>query len=406
MENAEVIVVGRNYCNILTTIRALGKAGYQPHIIRLVKDKPNRLNILNWLRPEKYSKYARSFQYIELFGDEKNFLSQIMQFADESKHKLLFPTDDYSVYIIDKNLDKLSKYFYTQNIGGKKGEILRMMSKSEQKEIAKKYGLDILESVVVRSEDGKYTLPTNVPYPCFVKSNINTGGAKKKMTRCVNEEELRSALSSFSVNGDFEVIVEEYAEIFAEYALLGVSTKQRTLIAGGFRTIAGGHKERKGVAMAGEIVHNGELQAIYDKCCNFICSLNYTGMFDIDFIELKNRKIIFTELNFREGASTQAFTEAGINMPGIMADYLSKGTLHDDNRIETFNNIFFVNEKVLIEELAHGDIDIRTARHYLQKANCFFIQDDNDIKPYQHFKKFYIFALILRPIYWFKSKKH
>ena len=279
------------------------------------------------------------------------------------------------------------------------------MDKNEQKNLAKEYGIPMLSSVLIRCKNGKYQIPEEVVYPCFVKPNISMNSTKAKMAKCKDKSELNALLSAYAEKEDFEMLVEEYVDIQEEYSLLGISTKSRVIAPGIFRVIEGGHKERKGVTITGETVSSDSFETIIAQCVKYIESLNYTGLFDVDLIQTKEGKIYFIELNFRAGASTHVFTKTGVNLPGIFADYLIHGKIIGETDIDIHPGTRFVSEKVLIEEYARSDANIRTVRKYMDQADVCFIKDSQDPGPYKYFRKYYFIATLMRIPYRLRDKR-
>ena len=138
------------------------------------------------------------------------------------------------------------------------------------------------------------------------------------MQKCNDRDELVKILDKHAEKSDFEMLIEEYAEIKKEYSILGISTKEKTIAPCMFCVLEGGNRERKGVSISGEIIDTDLFKEIIDSCIKYVDSLNYTGIFDIDLIETQSGEVYFIELNFRAGASTHAFTSIGVNLPGML----------------------------------------------------------------------------------------
>ena len=236
----------------------------------------------------------------------------------------------------------------------------------------------------------------NLIYPCFIKPNVSMNSTKAKMCRCETKEELHAVLSSYAAREDFQMLVEEFADIRAEYSVLGVSTPDGTVAPGLFRVLEGGHRERKGVAITGQTVPCAQMQAVLDAMVRFIASLEYTGLFDVDLIETADGRVYFIELNFRAGASTHVFTETGVNLPGMFADNLLRGVPIDLHCCVEKTGQRFVSEKVLMEEFARSDISWKKVKEYMAAADVCFIRDEKDPGPYRYFKKFYLVAALMR----------
>ena len=399
-----VVVAGRNYGNILTMSRDLGQAGYAVKVLRVYKKKPSRLNLLAGMKPDARSRYVSAFSECVVNGEAQKIVSRLMDMA-AGERMLLMPVDDYTACVIDENWDTLSKQYFIPNVGEKRGEISRLMDKNEQKRLAAAFNLPMLQSVLVTAHDGAYTLPECIRYPCFIKPNVSMKSTKGKMQKCDDEAQLRKVLDHYAKTEDFEILVEEFARIRTEYSILGISTKDTIASPGFFRATEGGHKERKGVALTGEMVDAAPYRSIIDACSRFIRSLGYTGLFDVDLIEDEDGKVYFVELNFRAGASTHVLTDSGVNLPGMLADYLVKGiAVNGDCRVHESGKRF-VSEKVLLEEFARSDADVKKVKRCMRDADVHFIRDEKDPAPYRYFRRFYAVAALMRLPYRMRDRK-
>lgn len=404
-QGIKVVVAGRNYGNILTMTRALGEAGYVVDVLRVIKKQPSRLNLLARMEPDVYSKYVSEFHRCVVNGEVQKIVSKLLDMADGNEKILLVPVDDYTACVIDSAYNKLTDYYIVPNVERQEGRIVRLMDKNEQKLIAVNYDLPMLKSVLIKAKDGKFDIPQETPYPCFIKPNMSMSSTKSKMTKCNNKEELETILSKYAQKEDFEMLVEEFADIKAEYSVLGVSTPGKTIAPCVFEVIAGGHRERTGVTIVGEAVDASRFEYIIQKCCAFIHAIGYTGLFDVDLLETKDGKVYFIELNFRAGASMHLFTKTGVNLPGIFADYFMKDKQMTDVSAKESIGKRFVSEKVLLEEYARNDVGIAEIVSYLKHTEVHFVKDNLDQKPYRYFRKFFIIAMLMKIPYYIKDKR-
>ena len=398
------VVAGRNYCNILAMSRALGKSGYDVEVLRIFKTKPGRTRLLRRMKPDAFSRYVREYHECIADNDTGRIADWLVRHAAGNHGKLLLPSDDYSAWAVDETLDELRKFYVVPSIADKAGAISRLMDKNEQKKLAAAFNLPMLQSTVIKSEGGHYEIPAGIVFPCFIKPNISMNSTKAKMRKCSDMDELAEILNGYAASGDFEILAEEYADIKNEYSLLGVSTSDGVAAPCLFRTVRGGHRERKGVALMGETMPCEGLKAIIDKCCRFIKSLDYTGLFDADFIETADGEIYFIELNFRAGASMHAFTETGVNLPGMFADNVIKGVEFKENCVVAETGKLFISEKVLMEEYARNDASKAEIKNWMNEADIHFVKDDNDPGPYKYFRRFYAVAGLMRVLYRVRDK--
>ena len=400
-----VVVTGRNYCNILAMSRALGKAGYDVEVLRIFKTKPGRFKMLRRMKPGAHSRYVRAYHECIADNDAGCIADWLISNSAGNPGRLLMPSDDYSAWAADEKLDELRKFYVVPSIADEAGAISRLMDKNEQKKLAAAFNLPMLQSTVIKSEGGHYEIPAGIVFPCFIKPNISMNSTKAKMRKCSDMDELAEILNGYAASGDFEILAEEYADIKNEYSLLGVSTSGGIAAPCLFRTVRGGHRERKGVALMGETMPCEGLKAIIDKCCRFIKSLDYTGLFDADFIETADGEIYFIELNFRAGASMHAFTETGVNLPGMFADNVIKGVELKENCVVAETGKLFISEKVLMEEYARNDASKAEIKNWMNEADIHFVKDDNDPGPYKYFRRFYAVAGLMRVLYRVRDKR-
>ncbi len=401
-QKTSAVVIGRNYCNILTTARALGEAGYEVKAVKVFKSKPSPLKFLRTMKPEAKSKYIKSYTEIIATDDEISVSDYLCKTGDEKNKKLLIPVDDYVCSAIDKAYDDVNKYYFAPSVNGTQGRLVELMDKQKQKDIAKNFDIPMLQSWLIKSANGTFDIPDNIKYPCFIKPNVSMLSTKNTMAKCDSKDELNALLTKYASKGDFEMLVEEFANIKQEYSILGVSANGEVLSPGVIKVIEGGHHERKGVAIIGETVCVDKFSDIIASCDKFIKSLCYNGMYDIDLIETVDGDIYFVELNFRAGASTYALNKCGVNIYGLYADSITKNKQFTDTQC-VYESKKFVSEKVLMEEFARGDMTASTVKKYMKMADIHFVKDDNDKKPYKYFKKFYFCSAILRILYKIKG---
>ena len=396
-----VLVVGRNYSTNLFLARSIGEAGFETEVLR-VYQKPSRIRRI--LAPDAYSKYVKNYQVIVTNRKPERLVKKLQYMADPLRKMLLIPADDLVTSIVDSNYDLLSEHYLMPNIQGKEGAITHLMSKNAQKRIAEEAGLPVVNSCVIRAKKGHFKIPESVTYPCFVKPNISKNSAKIRMCRCDSEEELAATLTEFSRKKPIEMLVEDYLEIKHEYSLLGLSTKDGVLAPGYFVADRGGHKERRGVAMTGIMLPIDTDPELVEKMKDFVARLGYEGLFDIDLIETQDGQMFFTEINFRYGASGEAITQAGLNLPGMFADYMLSGKPVDTSLQLAHTGQHFVSEKIMIDEYMHGFIPYSEMSKLQQEADIHFIMDEQDPKPYRHFKEVFAVAPLLK-LYFKKKEK-
>lgn len=398
-EKPRVMVTGRNYSSNLCMARSLGEAGYDVEVLRIFQVRPRRKNLMKKIKPDAYSKYIKAYYSFVSRRSSKRIVKRLISLADLDNKMLLIPADDLLASIVDDYYQELSEYYFLPNVNQNPGEMKRLMNKEVQKNLAKDAGLPVINSCVIKTKNGEFTIPESVNYPCFIKPNISKNSSKKRMRKCDSREELRETLEEFSARKDIEMLVEDYVDIAKEYSILGVCAKDAVAGPGLFVAERGGHDARRGVALIGRVLPSDYLGTLLDDCNKFIASLNFEGLYDVDLIETTDGELYFVEVNMRFGASGYAITKCGVNLPGMYADYVLFGKPIDTNCKMAEVDKTFVSEKVMIDEYLNNFITKADMKNIMDSVDIHFVKNDQDPQAYKHFKKFYWIVAVMRKIY-------
>lgn len=383
---SRVIVIGRNYCNNLCMARSLGEAGYEVEIVKIFSKVADKKDSRLSLHPEAYSKYVKSYREVTMSGNSRKIANALISMADPRCKLPIIPTDDVAAYILDEFYDDISKYFITQNVSEKQGEVVNLMGKKLQSELASQAGLTVTNSCIIKTKKGNLEIPEGINYPCFIKPNISRRTSKTRMRRCENETELRTALQEMSDSLSIEILVEDYLEIKREISVLGMSAGGNVRIAGAFAAESGGTAARKGVAVVGKTIDVNELGVALSGIDKFVNALNYKGLFDIDLVEDVEGKLYFVEINMRYGASGYVMTECGVNLPAEYIKWIKSGQ-KENNSTTVKKDVKFASEKILLEELKENNLKSEEVDELAKNIDVWFIKNDKDKNPYSYFKK-------------------
>ena len=403
-DTQRIIVVGRNYCSNLTMARALGDAGYEVEVLRVFQYKPRVMSLAKYIRVDAYSRHIKAYHTCIARGKSKRIIKKLINIADKDNKMLLIPVDDLVADVVDVYMEKLKPYYIMSNVNGIPGELSRMMSKEVQKDLAIKAGLPMVNGCVIRTVNGNFEIPSTVTYPCFIKPNISKNAFKTHMQKLESEEELRAWIGKLASKKDIEMLVEDYINIDKEYALLGVSTREKTIAPGYLALEKMGHDARRGVAMLGRVVSCEEDKALIDSIIKFVSSLNFEGLFDVDLVRTKEGKLLFTELNLRFGGSGYAVTKSGVNLPAMFANYMLKGEPINSNCTVTKVGKMFINEKVMLDEYLYDYISLDEMKEMMRNTDIHFVKDEHDGGAFKHFKQFYDLAVCLKLLLRLKLK--
>ena len=397
-----VVVAGRNYCSNLSMAKALGKAGYRVEVVHVYNSSAKKALLSMLVNPfsDAYSKYVQAFHICVTRHNSNYIYAKLRKIANRKEKMLLIPTDDLVASVVDNKLKQLKRYYLIPNIKGKAGEINRLMSKSRQKRLAVEAGIPVVNGQLIRVTRRRgvnsFTIPEGVNYPCFIKPNVSMRSSKSKMQVCNSAEELEAALRDFSRKKSFSVMAEDLVDIAREYSILGVSTRDCAIGPGLFVAEIGGKEDRRGVAVTGRTLPSDALEPLTGKLVDFVGTLDFTGLYDIDLIEDTKGNIYFAEINLRFGASGYAFVESGLNLPGMFAEHMFTGRPLKKNVSNPMPDKTFVSERGLLEEYTNNTMTRKEVDEIIESCDICFIKDPDDPKPFRHFKRYFIPATLRR----------
>lgn len=391
--NKTAVLIGHNFNSILGLARALGSNGWKVSAIRTGYKKKKSI-VGNWgLFPESRSKYISFYRRMD--GNNTKELLQVLKelSTEESPKGILLPVDDLSAAFIDENLDVLSDLYYVPNVNGTQGEVIRLMDKYYQKQMAIKADLPVPRGWSIRIEGGSYNIPDGIVYPCFAKTETPILDRKLFMGKCSSKPELIKLLNRTAKVCDCEMLIEEYIPIEKEYGCVGVSDGIRVCIPGITEKTMLGHGTNAGVTVCGKIHIPDEYPETSDKMKEFIASTGFQGIFDIDLYEADGI-MYFNELNVRMGAEGVGTLLAGINLAQMFADIVQ-----NEGRNVNFDAkarpITFVNERPLYSDYGENYISWRQCREAVRSVDqrCIYAKDDKG--PYYD-SVFYIFRQLAK----------
>lgn len=380
MKKETVVIIGQNYNTSLGLIKALGECGYRCEVGKRVKDIPRLAT------PELKSKYVDRYIYLKT-EDDHLMVSRIIEiFSVSGTKKILIPSDDYCAALIDRNLEKLARYFIFPNVKGKSCEVERLMDKLYQKKLIRQYGINVVDSYVVDCRDkSNIRIPHELKYPCFIKPLTSAGKPKILIEKCNTEIDLQRALNNISEFYGCEMLVEQYVEIEKEYTIPGIAIGNEVIIPALLEKNKTGSGYHKGVTISGTVESIGSCRDTINGIKQFVRDSGYQGIFDVELLFSKDI-YYFNEMNLRYGAAGYALTYSGINLPGMYADYVSGKTI---GAVDTNMNLKFgkkfVNEKAAWEYYIAGYGTFREYIKTLLSTDIHFITTFKDIGPYIYF---------------------
>lgn len=373
-----IVVIGQNYCTSLGVIKALGEAGYRVEVGKRVIGKHN------FRTPEMKSKYVDKAIFLQTGPDTKMINTIVQHFAVSDGKKILIPADDFCVALIDRHLNELSQYFMLPHVKHEQGAASRLMDKSAQNAWAKKCGIKVANSVIIKvSQKEAVVIPENTPYPCMTKPIESVGHPKSYIRKCANCDELTAHISRVAQEQECSLLVEQFIEIEKEYTIPGVAIGNTVIIPAAIEKFRTGDGHHKGVTISGVVKNSDVLGGIVGKLKSFVGKTGFQGIFDIELLQSKDG-LFFNEINLRNGAAGYSLTKSGVNLPAVYVDYLM-GYERAQSIAQFTSGRTFVNEKAALENFGEGFSTFRTLIKTITDADIKFILCSNDIKASLNF---------------------
>ncbi len=374
----KVVIIGIGFASRLGMIRAVAETGAEIDVIAIGHEKGNPI--------DSYSKFIDHYYFCN--GNDSGKVLQILQekCIDPNRKSVLIPLNDFAAMVVDRNIDLLKEHFLFPHIQNRQGAVVEWMNKEKQKNVAKKVGLDVANSVNVNIKDSRYQLPEGIHYPCFTKTRAYTKGYKFTLQRCDDEASLRKVLDRLAGwNRPLTIMVEDYKDIETEYAVVGFSDGQEVVIPGVLEILLMAKGEDKGVACQGRIMPNKGYEELVEKFKQMILEIGFVGLFDIDFYQSEGR-YYFGEINLRIGGSATAVLKMGVNLPAMFV----KSSLGEDIEgieKEVKTSSIYVNERICSDNWYGGYLTTKEMKDLFRLSDISFVRDGNDPRPEKVFRR-------------------
>lgn len=381
----KVIIIGQGYTGRLSIARSVGMMGYDVILIALAHYKDGKKDLYKGDIIDRYSKYVKQVYYCHT-RDAKGLIDILLRHCKDQKLKpVIIPDNDFSAAIIDQHLDELKEFFLMPHINQQQGAIKVWMDKTKQKEQAQRMGLNVAPSHIVKIRDGRYSIPSEISFPCFAKPTVSITGGKSGLKKCCDKNELSLHLDTLCHFTDLDVLVEEFMEIEHEYSVLGLSDGKEVVIPGIIELLRVAHGSHYGVAIHGRVSPVGEQEAIIEAFKKYVLSIGFAGIFDIDYYTCGGL-MYFGELNLRFGGSGYAYTKMGVNLPAMFVRYMCGEDYQAMPKAVT-GTATYVNERMLIDEWLAGYITKKEFNQLKSTSQISFIDDEEDAEPSKQLRK-------------------
>ena len=361
--NHKFIILGSYTANVLGQARSLGERGIRPYGILINK---------NTFRIDK-SKYWKKTYDANSIEEGLDIIRR--EFGNEEQKPFLYTDRDDVMGLLDRRFDDLKDKFYFWN-AGKQGQLNKYLNKEEQLRLAEECGMRIPQTEVVKVGE----MPKHLKYPIFTKAKDSLNPYwKGNAFICHNEEDLKRAYSVMDIK---EIMLQEYIVKQDEHPIEGISLNGGKVIKLLIKSVNYRlTKDSYGIFRHLEPFCDDELEK---KIKKFIQSINYTGIFEIEFIIHKNGMAYFLETNYRITQYNYGYTKFGVNFPLLFAKSILKGQIDTDEikitDIRPFN-VMSELEDFRISCL-HGDVSLWQWLKDVRHTHCFSFYASNDKKPF------------------------
>lgn len=213
---------------------------------------------------------------------------------------------DAGVVMCEKRHEELKRYFYFFN-SGSTDVLSSCMDKEFLCKLAEKCNLPTPSSEIVKRGE----LPKKLTYPIFIKSRNPFNGWKVDVAICNNSSEVLEKYKSFVAD---EWIMQNFINKKTEISLQGISIEGgKTVYMPYIKEYIRLRDTDYGTYMC--YYKNNLSNEILANISQYIKHLNYSGCFEIEFLQDYNDKLHFLEVNFRFSASNQGMYWGGVNLP-------------------------------------------------------------------------------------------
>ena len=291
------IVIGVEHYNTTGLIRSLGEAGINPVYIA----------IKNKCKISSTSKYISKCHFVN--DVEEGYALLMNEYGKTYKDyekPIVYCIDDTCMSFLDYHYEEMVDRFVFFN-AGEKGRINFYMDKYNILKLAKKCGLNILETKVCKRGE----IPLDVSYPIITKSiSPVVGGHKSDVFICKDSIELVEAYKNIKAE---TVLIQRFIEKENECEIDGISINHGNDVLHTMKIQYNYNIE--GYYSPYMTVDNFTDVSIDIALKKMICEIGFEGIYQAEFLIDKEGNWFFSEINFRNSTWSYASTVAGMNLP-------------------------------------------------------------------------------------------
>lgn len=370
-----IVFVSRDHYNPVGIVRSLGEAGIKPIAI-VVKSKPKQIG---------KSKYVKRTHYVNNVEEGVKLLIKNYSKQDNEK-SIILTGDDVTVVTLDKHYDELKDSFYFYN-AGEAGRLRHFMNKDVLNEVAIRAGFNVAKTWKIKTG----FIPEDIQYPVITKA-LNSFGEEWKsiVFICRNDNELSDAFSKIKSD---EILVQQYIEKVDEKSYEGFSIKNGdeiclTMIAGQEYNIGDKYTPFWNFKNFNDV-------EFYKKAQSMIKEIGLEGIWEFEFLEDKNGKLWFLEINFRNTVLGWATTVAGMSSVVLWSKASIDGKIPKDYYREIPDHFTAIAECFDYDVRVKGKlVSKKEWKKQYKHAQAKLYKGRNDFRPFLSFMLYKLFHTI------------
>lgn len=356
------IVMAIEHYNPLGVIRSLGEAGIKPVFIAI----PGRIPVAS------ASRYIKQVHHVN--SVEEGYQVLLNQYGGHSSKPVIFCSDDKTIGYLDSHYEELKDRFIFFN-AGENGRITKYMDKNEILLLAKKHGLNVLNTVVLK----KGEIPDDLEFPVITKSiSPNVGGWKSDVNICWTRAELEGAYKSIQSP---DVLVQKYIEKKNEYCLDGFCIDKGRQM---FHAIASVYNYVIPGYYSPYMTVSEVIQELKRPLEEMMAEIGFEGIYSIEFLIDTQGNYWFSEINFRNSTWSYASTKAGMPLPVLWAEATFRKNIDEAAYREIKKGFTAMVEPVdYAKRVEKGEISLADWLIDFKEADCGFYYSKDDPEPFR-----------------------
>lgn len=356
------IVIGLDHYSPLGIIRSFGELGINPVYI----------SVKNKARVTTRSKYISTCYIVDTAEEAYNIVME--KYAGITPMPIIIISEDYTMQCFDNHYDELVGKFLVFN-AGRKGRITEYMDKMNILNVAKKHGINVLDTVVT----DRGVIPENLEYPVITKAiSPNVGGWKSDVHICNNREELVAAHEAIKSP---KVLMQKFLDKKNERCLDGFTFNRGKDL---FISIDSHYMYNiRGYYSPYHDVKNFHDPELHEKLRSMFEEIGFEGIFSLEFIIDQDGTEYFTEVNFRQSTWSRCASLCGMNLSLLWAESMETGKLPKDAYKEVPAGFTAMTEPIdYAKRVLTGRVSLFDWIKDFREANCTYYYDKEDIEPY------------------------